>query len=88
MCFLSSVQFIFFRSPETWTKYVNIVSLKKPNFRYLKEQQKDHLTMLAYQGAVSDCWLNNCSDYKASCRGILEDYMACLNVYKAKYGGI
>ena len=56
--------------------------------RYTLEYRKDQMTVIGYQSAVSDCFFNNGTDYKASCRGAFEDYMACLNVFKAKYGTV
>lgn len=53
---------------------------------YTNEKTKDRMTLVAYQVAAGDCWLNNSSDYKASCKGVVEDYLACLNIFKAKYG--
>ena len=56
--------------------------------RYSEEYRKDQMTVIGYQNAVSDCWFNNTTDFKASCRGVFEDYMASLNVFKAKYGTV
>lgn len=64
------------------------VQFRKYQKWYLNEQNTDRLMVFGYAAGVRDCWLNNGSDYKASCRGVFEDYIACVNVFKAKYGTV
>ena len=43
------------------------------------------MTVIAYREASMECINNNLSDHKLTCKKVLEDYLACLHVHKAKY---